>query len=93
MPVLPSEDNAPSNLTETLAKDPSSQTESTASEAEGHANENNPLGTCPSYPFVLQPAINASLSVNTSLMYYFILSLKKKTRRNNERWNAVLIPS
>ena len=44
MPVLPSEDTAPSNLTEKLAKDPSSQTESTASEAEGHANEHNPLG-------------------------------------------------
>ncbi len=48
MPVLPSEDNAPAGLTEKIAKDPSSNTESTASEHEGHANEHNPLGNIPS---------------------------------------------
>ena len=44
MPVHPSEENAPEGLTEKVAKDPSSTTESTASEHEGHANEHNPLG-------------------------------------------------
>jgi len=44
MPVHPAEENAPSGITEKLAKDPSSKTESTASEHAGHANEHNPLG-------------------------------------------------
>ena len=43
MPVHPSEEEAPAGLTEKVAKDPSSTTESTASEHEGHVNEHNPL--------------------------------------------------
>ena len=42
MPHLPGEEEAPSNLTETVAKDPSSATESTASDHESHDNEHNP---------------------------------------------------
>ena len=44
MPVHPTEENAPEGLTEKLAKDPSSMTESTASDHPDHANEHNPLG-------------------------------------------------
>ena len=44
MPHHPSEENAPAGITEKLAKDPSSQTESTASDHADHANEHNPLG-------------------------------------------------
>ena len=39
MPHLPSEEEAPSNLTEKVAKNPSSQTESTASHHDMHDNE------------------------------------------------------
>ncbi|MCJ1459508.1 hypothetical protein MMC28_009887 [Mycoblastus sanguinarius] len=42
MPVLPSEEEAPSGITEKVAKDPSSTTESTASEHENHDNEHTP---------------------------------------------------
>ena len=42
MPVHPAEEEAPSGLTETVAKDPSSATESTASSHEHHHNEHNP---------------------------------------------------
>ncbi|MCJ1251195.1 hypothetical protein MMC30_008426 [Trapelia coarctata] len=39
MPVHPSEENAPSGITEKVAKDPSSATGSTASDHPGHQNE------------------------------------------------------
>lgn len=42
MPVHPAEEEVPSGLTETVAKDPSSATESTASSHEGHDNEHTP---------------------------------------------------
>ena len=42
MPVHPSEENAPEGLTEKVAKDPSSNTESTASTHEHHHNEHTP---------------------------------------------------
>ena len=42
MPVHPAEEEAPSGLTETVAKDPSSATESTASSHEHHDNEHTP---------------------------------------------------
>lgn len=42
MPVHPSEEEAPTGLTEKIAKDPSSTTESTASEHESHQNEHTP---------------------------------------------------
>lgn len=42
MPVHPSEEDAPSGLTEKIAKDPSSTTESTASDHESHQNEHTP---------------------------------------------------
>ena len=42
MPVLPGEEEAPSGLTEKIAKDPSSTTESTASDHEHHHNEHTP---------------------------------------------------
>ena len=42
MPVMPGEEDAPSNITEKVAKDPSSATESTASDHESHHNEHNP---------------------------------------------------
>ena len=44
MPVHPAEENAPEGLTEKLAKDPSSKTESTSSDHPDHVNEHNPLG-------------------------------------------------
>ena len=55
MPVHPSEEEAPMGITEKLAKDPSSMTESTASDHPDHANEHNPLGSFipllpPSFP-------------------------------------------
>lgn len=57
MPVHPTEEEAPSNITEKLAKDPSSNTESTASDHPSHFNEHNPLGTyCPSPPRSLPSA-------------------------------------
>ena len=40
--MLPSEEEAPQGITEKVAKDPSSATESTASEHEGHDNEHTP---------------------------------------------------
>ena len=43
MPVHPSEEEAPSGIYEKIAKDPSSTTESTASDHEHHHNEHNPL--------------------------------------------------
>lgn len=42
MPVLPSEENAPSSITEKIAKEPSSNTDFTASEHEHHRNEHTP---------------------------------------------------
>ena len=39
MPVLPSEEEAPSGIFEKIAKDPSTNTESTASDHESHDNE------------------------------------------------------
>ena len=42
MPVHPSEEIAPEGLTEKIAKDPSSNTESTASTHEHHHNEHTP---------------------------------------------------
>ncbi len=42
MPVHPSEEDAPTGLTEKIAKDPSSTTESTASDHESHQNEHTP---------------------------------------------------
>lgn len=42
MPVHPSEEEAPMGLTEKVAKDPSSATETTASDHPGHANEHTP---------------------------------------------------
>ncbi len=42
MPVHPSEEEAPTGLTEKIAKDPSSTTESTASDHESHQNEHTP---------------------------------------------------
>lgn len=42
MPVHPSEEEAPMGITEKVAKDPSSATESTASDHEGHENEHTP---------------------------------------------------
>ena len=42
MPVLASEEEAPSGIYEKVAKDPSSTTESTASEHEHHHNEHTP---------------------------------------------------
>ena len=43
MPVHPSEEEAPSGIFEKVAKDPSSNTESTASDHEHHENEHTPL--------------------------------------------------
>jgi hypothetical protein len=42
MPVMPSEEEAPIGITEKVAKDPSSATESTASDHEHHENEHTP---------------------------------------------------
>ena len=42
MPVHPAEEEAPTGLTEKVAKDPSSSTESTASDHEAHHNEHTP---------------------------------------------------
>ena len=42
MPVHPSEEDAPEGLTEKIAKDPSANTESTASTHEHHENEHTP---------------------------------------------------
>lgn len=42
MPVHPSEEEAPEGLTEKVAKDPSSNTDSTASTHEHHHNEHTP---------------------------------------------------
>ncbi|MCJ1423217.1 hypothetical protein MMC29_001099 [Sticta canariensis] len=42
MPVHPSEEEAPSGIFEKVAKDPSSNTESTASDHEHHENEHTP---------------------------------------------------
>ncbi|KAL8688828.1 MAG: hypothetical protein Q9218_005355 [Villophora microphyllina] len=42
MPHHPSEEEAPEGIYEKVAKDPSSTTESTASEHEGHHNEHAP---------------------------------------------------
>ena len=42
MPVHPSEEVAPTGLTEKIAKDPSSSTPSTASDHEAHDNEHTP---------------------------------------------------
>jgi len=42
MPVHPSEEEAPMGITERIAKDPSSTTESTASDHEHHQNEHTP---------------------------------------------------
>ena len=47
MPVHPSEENAPAGLTEKVAKDASSNTESTASDHHSHANEHTPGGEKP----------------------------------------------
>jgi len=44
MPVHPSEEEAPSGIYEKIAKDPSSTTESTASEHKEHHNEHTPGG-------------------------------------------------
>lgn len=45
MPVHPSEEEAPTGLTEKVAKDPSSATDSTASDHESHRNEHTPGDT------------------------------------------------
>ena len=42
MPVHPSEEEAPTGLTEKVAKNPSSSTESTASDHAAHYNEHSP---------------------------------------------------
>lgn len=42
MPVHPSEEEAPADLTEKIAKDPSSATFSTASDHAAHENEHTP---------------------------------------------------
>ncbi|CAF9919498.1 hypothetical protein IMSHALPRED_004638 [Imshaugia aleurites] len=42
MPVHPAEEDAPSGIYEKVAKDPSSATESTASDHEHHHNEHTP---------------------------------------------------
>lgn len=42
MPVHPSEEEAPSGIYEKIAKDPSSLTESTASDHDQHDNEHTP---------------------------------------------------
>ncbi|KAL2042648.1 hypothetical protein N7G274_004407 [Stereocaulon virgatum] len=42
MPVMPSEEEAPMGITEKVAKDPSSATDSTASDHEHHENEHTP---------------------------------------------------
>lgn len=42
MPVHPSEEETPMGITEKIAKDPSSMTESTASDHEHHENEHTP---------------------------------------------------
>ncbi|KAF6219541.1 hypothetical protein HO133_004010 [Letharia lupina] len=42
MPVHPSEEEAPSGIFEKIAKDPSSASESTASDHEHHENEHTP---------------------------------------------------
>ena len=42
MPVHPSEEEAPSGIYEKIAKDPSSATESTASDHAHHENEHTP---------------------------------------------------
>ena len=52
MPVHPSEEEAPTGLTEKIAKDPSSATESTASTHEGHVNEHDPQGKPRTQDFV-----------------------------------------
>jgi hypothetical protein len=43
MPHLPSEENAPGGIFETIAKDPSSKSDSTASDHEVHKNEHDPI--------------------------------------------------
>ena len=42
MPIHPSEEDAPEGLTEKIAKDPSANTDSTASTHEHHHNEHTP---------------------------------------------------
>lgn len=42
MPVHPSEEEAPSGIFEKVAKDPSSNSESTASDHKDHENEHTP---------------------------------------------------
>lgn len=43
MPHLPSEENAPDGIFEKVAKDPSTKSESTASDHDVHKNEHNPI--------------------------------------------------
>lgn len=43
MPHHPSEENAPDGIFEKVAKDPSSKSESTASDDQGHKNEHTPI--------------------------------------------------
>lgn len=43
MPHHPSEENAPEGIYEKVAKDPSSKSESTASEHDAHKNEHDPI--------------------------------------------------
>jgi hypothetical protein len=43
MPHLPSEENAPGGIFEKIAKDPSSKSDSTASDHEVHKNEHDPI--------------------------------------------------
>ena len=45
MPHLPSEENAPEGIYEKVAKDPSTKTESTASDHEVHKNEHDPINS------------------------------------------------
>lgn len=52
MPVHPSEEEAPAGLTEKVAKDPSSATDTTASDHPAHQNEHTPGGTAKASDFM-----------------------------------------
>jgi len=71
MPVHPSEENAPSGIYEKVAKDPSSTTETTASEHESHQNEHTP-GKASAQDFQSKgPAIPMNMSGSQDLLTWF----------------------
>lgn len=66
MPHHPSEENAPEGIYEKVAKDPSTKSESTASEDDGHKNEHNPINPASSSSGGPGPVIPDSELINSS---------------------------